>query len=155
MPDTHTHEKQSSLNTYEHVIQSLRQLGERLTIQRRFVIEALSDSGAHMTIGDVRAYIEERHTEESIPEPTIYRILQWLKELGFVSQTDVGDTGTVYQIILGKSHHHLICLQCDQIIDIDDDLFDNLRASLQEKFQFNTRIDHMAIYGTCKVCSAT
>ncbi|MEL6403885.1 MAG: Fur family transcriptional regulator [Chloroflexota bacterium] len=141
------------MNTSERVVQSLRHLGERMTLQRRFVIEVLSESGAHMTIGDVRAHIEERHAEDSLPEPTIYRILQWLKDLGFVSQTDVGESGTVYQLIDGEPHHHLICLKCNQTIDIDDDLFDNLRDRIQETYQFDARIDHMAIYGICKGCS--
>lgn len=143
-----------SMDKHERIVQSLRHLGERLTLQRRFVIEVLSDTGAHLTIGDVREEIEKRHAQDSLPEPTIYRILQWLKELGFVSQTDVGENGTVYQLIDDAPHHHLICLKCNQTIDIDDDLFDNLRDKIQEQYQFDARIDHMAIYGVCKDCAA-
>lgn len=135
-----------------HIINQLQSAGERITLQRRLVIEALSQTGAHMTIHDVSAHIAVQDTPQPIPETTIYRILQWLKTCGIVSQTDMGETGIVYQIIGAARHHHLICLHCGRTIDVNDDLFDNLRQTLDAQYGFQARIDHMAIYGLCRDC---
>lgn len=55
-----------------------------------------------------------------MPEATIYRVLQWLKDLGIVAQTDLGQSGITYELVLTPPHHHLVCLHCGRIQDIDD-----------------------------------
>ncbi len=138
------------MNDYERILNHLREQGERLTIQRKLVIEALTDSGAHMTIGAVRQYISTHN--QSLTEPTVYRILQWLKDVGVIAQTDIAQSGVVYQVIGAPPHHHLICLHCGALSDLPDALFDSLRAQLSREYGFAARIDHMAIYGYCQNC---
>lgn len=140
------------MKEYDRILADIRKSGERLTIQRRLVIEALAFTHTHMSTAAVRDYIEANHPDQVIPEPTIYRILQWLKDLRMVSQTDMAEHGIVYEIIGASLHHHLICLNCGKTEDIDDDLFSNLRQQLHNKYHFRTRIDHMAIYGYCDEC---
>lgn len=133
----------------EQVLNRLRELKERLTIQRRLVIEALCRRNDHMTIQDIRQVVGQGY---DLPDPTIYRILQWLKDLQLVSQTDIGDGGIVYELIGDPPHHHLICLQCGHVTDIDDHLFAELRQRLRDEHGFAARIEHMAIYGQCEAC---
>lgn len=137
---------------YEHLIDTIREKGERLTIQRRQVIRALSETGAHMTLSDIRQFIEQDSPDDSLPEPTIYRILQWLKDLGLIAQTDIARSGVVYQVIGETPHHHLVCLGCGCVSDIPDTLFDTLRQQLINQYGFHPRIDHMAVYGYCAAC---
>lgn len=135
----------------DQVLQALHGRGERVTIQRRLVIEALCEEHGHKTVGDIRAAVRARSPEADLPEPTIYRILQWLKDLGLISQTDMGGAGVVYEL-LSTPHHHLVCLSCGAVTDIDDGYFAELRERLQHTHAFAPRIEHMAIYGTCRAC---
>ncbi len=141
------------MNDTERILNRLREQGERLTIQRKQVIEALTDSGAHMTIGAIRQHISAHTGDDSLTEPTIYRILQWLKDIGVIAQTDIAQSGVVYQVIGAPPHHHLICLRCGCISDLPDALFDEVRARIRDDYQFQPRIDHMAIYGYCAQCT--
>lgn len=143
-----------TMSTYEQIANRLRQHGERITIQRRLVIEALLDTGAHMTINDINAHTQQAQDIVTLSDPTIYRILQWLKDLELVSQTDMAESGIVYQIIDADKHHHLVCLNCGITIDVDDTLFDDMRDQLHQEYEFHARIDHMAIYGYCTRCEA-
>jgi Fur family ferric uptake transcriptional regulator len=136
----------------DQVLQALHSRGERVTIQRRLVIEALCEDQVHRTVGDIRAAVRAKNPETDLPEPTIYRILQWLKGLGLISQTDMGGAGVVYEL-LSTPHHHLVCLSCGVVTDIDDGYFVELRERLQHTYAFAPRIEHMAIYGTCRSCS--
>ncbi len=139
----------------DNVLEKLRAQGERLTIQRRLVIEALCNAENHLTINAIQDHIAANHPDSDMQDPTIYRILQWLKDLQIISQTDMGQTGIVYELLDTPPHHHLICLKCNQVIDIDNAFFSELRQQLYEKYGFAARIDHMAIYGYCEVCAKT
>lgn len=142
------------MSEYDRIVQVLRQHGERITIQRRLVIEALIDTHEHMTVNDVNEHIQTKQEAHTLAEPTIYRILQWLKELELVSQTDMAESGIVYQIIGSQRHHHLVCLECGKTVDVADSLFDGIRQQLASEQGFHARIDHMAIYGYCSDCSS-
>ena len=136
----------------DDIVARLRAQGERLTIQRRMVIEVLCAQGDHLAVQDIQARLDDRGTD--LNETTVYRILQWLKAIGVVSQTDLGQRGIVYQIIGTHLHHHLVCLNCGHVIDMDDGVIDALRGRLRQEFDFEPRIDHMAIFGTCQDCQS-
>lgn len=136
----------------DELVAQVRARGERMTIQRRLVIEALCEHGAHLAVQDVQQHLAAHGC--TVSETTVYRVLQWLKDIGLVSQTDLGQSGLVYQVIAEHPHHHLVCLRCGAIIDIDDSLFDSLRAELRARYAFEPRIDHMAIFGVCRDCRA-
>lgn len=141
------------MKSADEVYEKLHAQGERLTIQRRLVIETLCSCECHLTAHEVQQYIAENHPGHDLQDPTVYRILQWLKDRGLVSQTDMGSTGIVYELVKDTPHHHLICLNCGEIIDVDDSLFTHLRDRLATEYNFEARIEHMAIYGLCKDCS--
>jgi Fur family transcriptional regulator, ferric uptake regulator len=136
----------------EKIIEALHQRGVRLTMQRRLVIEALCERGDHMAVLDVQHYLQQHGTE--LNETTVYRILQSLKDLGIVSQTDLGQSGLVYQVIEETPHHHLICLFCGKIINIDNDYLEPLNERLRREYGFEARMDHMAIFGCCQECQS-
>ncbi len=136
----------------DDILRRVHQDGERMTIQRRLVIEALHQSASHLTISDVQECL--RKEGHNLDESTIYRILQWLKSLSIVSQTDLGERGIVYELLGETPHHHLICLGCHAVIGLDDSLARDLRERLLRDYGFEARVDHMAIFGWCRACSA-
>lgn len=134
---------------FDQILSHLRQQGERITPQRRVVLQILTTTHEHLALNTIQAQLKQHG--EDLPEPTIYRILQWLKSCGVIAQTDLGDN-IVYQLIDDPPHHHLICLKCKAITDIDDTVMHDLRQQLRQRFQFVPRIDHMAIFGICQNC---
>ena len=140
----------TSLSQCDRLVAALQERGERLTLQRRLVLDVLCDTPEHLAVGDIAQQLEQRGT--TLPETTIYRILQWLKEAGVISQTDLGQRGIVYQIVGGHPHHHLVCLSCGRVIEVDDAIIDPLREALRRDYAFEPRIDHMAIFGLCEDC---
>lgn len=133
--------------TFESIINRIQAQGERMTLQRRLVIEVLCQHEGHLTLAEINT-----HLATQLPEPTIYRILQWLKNLEIISQTDMGEAGIAYEIISSPPHHHLICLSCGKVMEIGDSLLSDVRQQLQVELSFTARIDHMAIYGYCEGC---
>jgi Fur family ferric uptake transcriptional regulator len=138
--------------TEEHLLTHIKNQGERMTMPRRAVIEALHHLGGHQTAQAVQQHLAGQDVD--IQEPTIYRVLQWLKDLGIVAQTDLGQTGITYELVSDPPHHHLVCLVCGHIQDVDDSIMDSLRQRLREQYAFEPRIDHMAFFGICSACSS-
>ncbi len=141
-----------TMQELEATLARLRVQGERLTHPRRKVLEVLSRSGDHLTVGEVQAHLRE--AGEDMDAATIYRVLQWLKRVGLISQTDLGREAIVYQVIDDHRHHHLVCLSCGSISDLDDRALDGLRRTLRRDYEFEPRIDHLAIFGLCRKCRA-
>jgi len=134
------------------IISCLQKKGERITLPRRLVIEALEHIHEHRTIKDIQHHLNTTNANHPLSETTIYRVLQWLKAMEIVSQTDMGKDGIVYALMSNPYHHHLICLSCGGKMMIDDALFTALRQDLQTEYGFEARIEHMAIYGHCTTC---
>ncbi len=137
---------------FEATLARLREQGERMTHPRRKVMEVLTRSGDHLTVGDVQAHLRE--AGEEMDAATIYRVLQWLKRVGLISQTDLGGEAIVYQVINDHRHHHLVCLSCGAIAEMEDRALDTLRRALRRDYDFEPRIDHLAIFGLCRHCRA-
>lgn len=139
------------MHSPEEVIRQIKASGERLTLSRRLVIDAVCAAAGHVTVADLQAIIAAGG--QHLPEPTIYRVLQWLKDLRVVSQTDTGAAGIVYERVTEPCHHHLICLDCGRTIDLGDTYFAGLRDTLRREYSFEPRIEHMAIFGRCAECT--
>src|SRR5215468_2665973 len=129
------------MTSVQSILTTLRQRGERMTIQRRMVIEALCAGKGHQTTLDIRRYLQNH--DEDITESTIYRILRWLNALGLVSQTDLGLQGIVYELMAENPHHHLVCLSCGKIIPLADSFAESIRQSLRDEYAFEPRVEHL------------
>lgn len=139
-------------STLDTVLADLKARGERMTVQRRMVIEALCSQPDHLSMGDIVRYLNAHYPAQDLPDVTIYRILGWLRELHVVSQTEMAPSGTVYELV-NHPHHHLICTNCGAVQELEDSDVQPLRARILEKYGFRARVDHLALYGLCRNCA--
>jgi Fur family ferric uptake transcriptional regulator len=131
----------------------LRKSGQRLTPQRLLILELLYAHGDHATADELFAAAQERYPYLNIS--TVYRTLELLRDIGIVAETDLGDGKRQFALLSDDRHHHLICLNCGFVQEIDDQPFEGLRAELRQAHGFEPRIDHLAIFGTCQVCATS
>jgi Fur family ferric uptake transcriptional regulator len=129
----------------------LRELGQRLTPQRLLILELLYAHGGHVTADEIFAEAQARYPYLNIS--TVYRTLELFRDIGIIAETDLGDAVRHFALLTGTRHHHLICLNCGAVEDVDDSLFDDLRAGLLAAHQFEARIDHLALFGQCHFCA--
>jgi len=134
-------------------IAALRARGERLTPQRLMVLEAVRTLPGHQTAEAIFAHVRERYPYVNLA--TIYRTLGWLKHQALVSETDLGGGQIEYEYLGDYPHHHLICLHCRMRQDFDDAVIEPLVRALRERYGFAPRIDHLAVFGTCRACLGT
>ncbi len=124
--------------------------GERLTPQRMFVLEVLQESSGHHTAEAIFERTKLKYPYINLA--TVYRTLTWLRDQGLISETDLGGGHTEYEALGAHRHHHLVCLACGGRIEFADELVAPLAAALDERYGFEARLDHLAVFGLCRGC---
>ena len=138
----------------EHVREILAQRDYRLTPQREAVLLVLlENSSTHMTAEDIFAVTRERNPEIGLA--TIYRSLELFQNLGVASSLHTGDGGRKYEIVArGEEHyhHHLLCIECGEITEFNEDLLEDLEKRIARESGFCI-VDHsLRFFGYCQKC---
>lgn len=128
----------------------LKEKNLRLTPQREAVLKILLDCEEHLTAEDI--YDRTRAEYPEIGLATIYRALELFEELGLVSKLDFGDGGRRYEPALGKDHHHLICIDCGQIAEFNEDLLGQLHETIARESGFLILNHSLRFFGYCSKC---
>ena len=94
----------------------LRAKGYRLTPQRQLVLQAVTELG-HATPDDVHAWVAERDLAVNLS--TVYRTLELLENLGFVTHTHLSHGAPTYHPASDHQHAHLVCHDCGRVQELD------------------------------------
>jgi Fur family ferric uptake transcriptional regulator len=133
-----------------NLIEGLRQQGYRLTPQREMVLEAVHESQGHVSAEEIYAKVQVRNPYVHIS--TVYRTLELLKQLHIVCEIDLGGGVVCYELADERRHHHLICQQCGEVLEVDDEMLASLKDTLRQEYGFEAHLDHLAIFGCCRSC---
>ena len=122
----------------------------RKTKQRAVLEGMLVDQKVHYTPQDLLKKIDEDH-HGSISQATLYRTLSDMEANGEIQSITLSNRTTIYD---GNTtpHAHFQCMDCGQVMDIDD-LPNDWLESIQRKYGLT--IDHQSIilYGYCEHCA--
>ena len=131
-------------------VSKLSRQGYRLTPQRLMILEAVDGADDHISTEEIYMQVCDQYPNLNIS--TVYRTLELLKELGLVTETDLGDGRVRYHSIKKGHHHHLVCHKCGNIIDMDESVLSPLKAALSRDYGFDAELRHLAIFGLCSKC---
>ncbi len=134
----------------ERLINFVVENGYRLTPARQAIIETLIDSHGHITADDLAALVRE--TAPQVGRMTVYRTLDLLCDLGLIRPVFLGTGAAHYVLLDGGSHHHLICNQCQRVIDFDRCGASDLAQALGRQFNFRVQSHLLEVYGLCEAC---
>jgi Fur family ferric uptake transcriptional regulator len=130
----------------------IRASGKRMTVQRRLVLEALERAKHHTTAEQIAARIRARHPQ--IDPSTVYRNLESLEELGYVTHTHFEDRVTRWHLADAHRHGHLVCRQCGAELEVPMTLLEPLARRLKAEHGFQADLAHSAVVGICRGCAS-
>lgn len=137
------------MKSLETLLDRLRQNGLRITPQRRAIVELLVDDDSHPTAAQV--YERLLPTMPDISRATVYNTLHELSELGELRLVhDLPEGGHRYDT-KNEIHHHLYCVRCHRLRDIDRD-FSGLDLAPEEKSGYQILNRQVTFYGVCPEC---
>jgi Fur family transcriptional regulator, ferric uptake regulator len=128
---------------------TLRASGYRVTPQRQLVLEAVTKL-EHATPEEIFASI--RQTARGVNVSTVYRTLELLEQVGLVTHTHLGHGAPVYHLAAEAQHVHLVCRDCEKVIQIDPAAVSSLVSALDRESGFETDVGHLTVFGRCADC---
>jgi len=131
------------------IIETLRKNGYKATTQRIAVCRFALHSRDHPTAQ--RIYSEVRKVHPTVSLATVYKTLQILTEHGLIQELDFPQSQARFDSYVGP-HINLVCLQCGNIQDLDDDAAREIVERMTAKTEFKRTGQRLDIYGICKIC---
>lgn len=142
-------------NLEKQIAHRLQEREVRLTSGRRTIVRSLGIADGPRSASDLYASIGD-----AVPLSSIYRSLAVLEEAGVISPHYSTKGVTRYELAewLMGHHHHLVCLECGQVedIEIDADIETQLEAiveSIGREVAFAPRDHALEIEGLCSRCN--
>ena len=125
----------------------------RLTQQREEILKVfLKYKEKHFNAEQLLDILKKR--DENIGLATVYRNLELFHRLGILKQLDFNDAYKYYELnLVEKHHHHLICINCDKIIEFSDEALVDFEKKLEKEYDFDIKDHIIKFYGICKECS--
>ena len=124
--------------------------GRLVTNQRSLLLELIRQADGHLDADEL--YRRAREKEPRISLATVYRNLKLFKELGLIAESNLGETHSHYEIKGAAEHHHLVCLDCGQVIEFDSPLIARAVAKTQREKGFDITSVQLKIEGYCPKC---
>ncbi len=122
----------------------------RLTSQRQAIIDRVFETREHFTADQLLAWARER--DQSVSRATVYRTLGLLAEGGFLREMDFGKGYTFYDPNYADHphHSHIICAECDKIVEFDSRKMQKLQDQISHKLGFEIKAQRLQITGSCE-----
>jgi Fur family transcriptional regulator, ferric uptake regulator len=129
----------------------LRQRDRKLTGPRQAVLEVLRRHAHPLTVGEVFSALR--------PEPcdlaTVYRSMNLLESLRIVKRFDFGDGVARFELLAEGDdghHHHLVCVQCAQVVEIEECSMCELEERIASRNGFTGVTHRLEFFGVCPAC---
>lgn len=133
----------------------LHEGGYKLTPQREATVMVLLENDKdHLSAEEIYLLVKSKSPEIGLA--TVYRTVEMLTELRVVDKVNFNDGVSRYDLRkegATHSHHHLLCIECGNIEEIEEDLLLDVEQDVKRKFNFKV-IDHrLTFHGVCQQCN--
>jgi Fur family transcriptional regulator, peroxide stress response regulator len=120
-----------------------------LTAQRRAIFQAILGRQDHPTVDQLYAQIRRRLP--NVSRTSVYRILELLVETGMITKICHPGSAARFDPKLHQ-HHHLVCLSCECILDIEEPRLNHLPLPQVRTQGFQIQDYHIHFRGLCARC---
>ncbi|KPU28052.1 Fur family transcriptional regulator [Caloranaerobacter sp. TR13] len=138
----------------ESLREQLKEKGYKLTTQRRIILDViLENQGKHLSPEEIYEKVRGKFPEIGLA--TVYRTLQLFEELNIIYKLNFNDGCSRYELNTNSGdhqHHHLICLSCGKVIEVQLDLLETLEEEIEKSGEFKIVDHNLKFFGYCKDC---
>ena len=128
--------------------QDLRKAGLKVTLPRIKILELLENSKQHhLSAEDIYKTLLEHG--EDVGLATVYRVLTQFEAAGIIQRHHFDNNHSVFEIMQEDHHDHLVCQNCNKVVEFTNDLIEREQHSIAEKFNFTLTGHALNLYGYC------
>ncbi|HYE84233.1 MAG TPA: Fur family transcriptional regulator [Clostridia bacterium] len=142
------------MREFEYLRQKLKEKGYKLTPQRRSILDIILETeGRHLSAEEIYELVKNKCPDIGLA--TVYRTMQMFDEVGLVYKHNFDDGRSRYELNHHNEdhqHHHLICVGCNTVIEVEEDLLEQLEAGIEKKYNFKINNHNVKFFGYCEKC---
>ncbi|MBU6424433.1 MAG: transcriptional repressor [Chloroflexota bacterium] len=124
--------------------------GRRLTAQRVVVAEALARERRAVSAQELHRRLHARHPRLGLA--TVYRALEAQVESGMATRLERPGHEHAYVACDPEHHHHLVCVRCERVEDLSEDVLGSMLRAVQSRHAFLVDHARLDLYGLCATC---
>ncbi len=134
------------MSELESAIRRLEALGHRITPSRVAVVAAVLAQSGHFSVDDVVRQARR------VGRATVFRTMRLLTELDIVCRVLLEDGSLHYRVSRRGHHHHLVCVSCGNVQDLDECAVGGLVRELAAASDYEIEGHWLEFYGRCPAC---
>lgn len=137
----------------EEILTALKTHQLRFTKTRKALFQIFFGCEAPLSAQDILRELPKSY--RAVNKTTVYRELERLQKIGVIGTVQLGGRRRYYELASRSHHHHLICLRCERVEDID--MNERVLLAQEERVkrekQFTILRHSLEFFGLCKMCS--
>lgn len=137
------------------ILIDLKRYGLRLTKTRRVLIDIFFSTPTPLSASQLLSALEKRAV--FVNKTTIYRELERLEKIGILEHVQLNNRSRYYELAFENHHHHLICMQCEKIEDVDfsEEELRKEEEKVRKSRKFTILRHSLEFFGLCQHCALT
>ncbi len=142
-----------SLNRQTQIAAELAEEGFRMTELRLAILAIVERQEKPFSIDELRQALEKYEVDFHLA--SLYRELDILTNASVIQPVYFHDHIKRFEFAYDRHHHHVVCVKCDAVADVDvgDDFSDEQR-NIEKKTKFTILRHSLEFFGLCNACSS-
>ena len=134
------------MSELESVIRRLEAQGHRITPARLAVIAAVLAHSGHFSVEHIM------RESRAVGRATVFRTMRLLTDMDIVCRVLLEDGSLRYRVSRSGHHHHLVCVSCGNVQDLDECAVAGLVREIAAANQYEIDGHWLEFYGRCAAC---
>ena len=149
MKTTHSHA--CSPDSFPDLADRLRRQARKVTGPRQAILQILRHEVHPLTAREIFCALPTGDCDLA----TVYRSMHLLERMGMVKRYHFGQGGARFELLPEGDdghHHHLVCTQCAQIVELEECFPEALQQRIASRSGFKAVTHKLEFFGVCPRC---